>query len=281
MSRSEVRGPRNSTQRHPSGRRPLGSRPLHHHGSLLDRKYLQPLRSQRALPIPHPTPHRDPPAGGHHTSEFANHRWFTGHGRFTLCREPDAAQAPIAEGERCSGVNAAHAFRFLPSPKAWCDSNELDARNQLRERSRVSRHVPDQSHIPRTVGQAQERGDLHRRRRRRGLEVRGLVPGAPGWGPQIAETPSDREAVATVRAPQRSLDHPPVLQEVGDEDQAEPRPTAGTDQPVGEQKMHGEDGSVGSKARVTEREDCGRSCRDAETRRASSGLRETTPAWPR
>ena len=60
-----------------------------------------------------------------------------------------------------------------------------------------------------------------------------------GGGPQIAEARLDRKPLATVRASQRPLDHPPVLQAVGDEDQAEPRPTAGTNQPVRKQDMHG------------------------------------------
>ena len=238
-------------RRNDARRRPLGSHPRDHQGGLLERKDFQPLRSQRVLPLPHRTPHRDASGRGQQTSQFTGHgwlagvrwltsvRWLTGHRRFTRCKEPDPAQTPTAERERSSCVQPAHALPFLPSTKAWSDSNELDARNQRRQRGRMPRHVPDQSHTSRPLGEAQECGDLHRRRRSRRLEVRSVVLRASGRGPQIAESALDREAVATVGASQRSLDHPPVLQAVGQEDQAELRPAAGTSQAVRKQKVHG------------------------------------------
>ncbi|MEE3185139.1 MAG: hypothetical protein VX310_05210, partial [Gemmatimonadota bacterium] len=71
------------------------------------------------------------------------------------------------------------------------------------------------------------------------LDVSNLVQGAPRRGPQIAEPACDGETVTTVRTSQRSLDHPSALEAIGDEDQAEPRPTAGADQPVRKQDMQG------------------------------------------
>jgi hypothetical protein len=164
--------------------------------------------------------------------------------------EEDRPEGAGEEGEARPGDHPAHPLLFRAGSEGWIHPHHLHPTDSAGHRPRMPGGRPLQQEGARPFRDPEEGSEAQGLLFPGGFRIdgRGRFPtpsppgqireGLPWRGPEVAETVLDGEGVTAIRTPEIALDDPAVTNLLGQEDEPEARPAAGTGEPVSEEEVH-------------------------------------------